>query len=129
MAGISAIQAIALAKAFGGGGSSPALFEYAYTYTVETSWESEQTGATMLQAILEGHYDSDSIAYFLMFRNNENTSAYRADAICVSHMESSSDSPLGWLNRNYFATATGLSSTARATEGTLVDVYIAKKTN
>ena len=126
---ISALKAIALAKAINGGGNAPALFEYAYTYKVETSWESNQTGTTMLQTVLEGHYDADSIAYFLMFRNNENESTYRADAICVSHMESSSDTPLGWLNRNHFATAIALTSSARATEGTLVDVYIAKKTN
>lgn len=126
MEGISAIKALAFAKAFGGG-SSNSLFKYAYTYEVETSWESGQTGTTMLQTVLEGHYDKDAIAYFLMFRNNENESSYRADAICVSHMESSSDTPLGWLNRNYFATSIALTSSARATQGTLVDVYIAKK--
>lgn len=104
----------------------PILFEYVYTYTVQESWESDQTGSTMAKAVLNDHYDAESAAYYMVFRNNGNTSGYRADAICVSHMASASDSPQGWVYRNYYGAAMGLGSGARATQGTLIDLYVAK---
>ena len=104
----------------------PILFEYVYTYTVQESWESGQTGDTMAKAVLNGHYDADSAAYYMVLRNNGNTSGYRADAICVSHMASASDSAQGWVYRNYYDVPATLGSGARATQGTLIDLYVAK---
>lgn len=105
----------------------PLLFEYVYTYTVPESWESGQTGGTMARAVLSDHYVNDSAAYYMVFRNNGNTSGYRADAICVSHTASPTDNiGSGWVYRNYYNSAETLGSVARATQGTLIDLYVAK---
>ena len=105
----------------------PLIFKYEYTYTVTESWESGHTGTTMLAAVLDGHYKSNSMAYCLIFRNNGNTSGYRVDAILCSKASSASElsNVSGWEYRNYFNAAMGLGSTCRATTGTLVDLYIA----
>lgn len=105
----------------------PSMFKYEYTYTVTESWETDQTGGTMLAAVLDGHYKSNSMAYCLIFRNNANTSGYRIDAIICSKASSSSDlsNLSGWEYRNYFNGAASLGGTCRATAGTLVDLYVA----
>lgn len=102
-----------------GGGST--LFEYDYTYTVSESWESGKTGETMAAAVMNGHSVEDALAYCMILRNNTSTSSYRADAIIVSNQ-----SGVGWLYRNNYGMAVSLGSSGQATQGTLVDLYVAK---
>ena len=106
--------------------SVPVMFEYVYTYTVSESWESGKTGETMIAAVLNGHYVADSLAYCMILRNNTSTSSYRADAIVASHMTAAGQTPSGWLYRNNYGMAVSLGSSGQATQGTLVDLYVAK---
>lgn len=99
----------------------PVLFEYDYTYTVSESWESGKTGETMAAAVMNGHSVEDALAYCMILRNNTSTSSYRADAIIVSNQSNT-----GWLYRNNYGMAVSLGSSGQATQGTLVDLYVAK---
>lgn len=103
----------------------PMLYVKAGQYTVAESWESGKTGKEMITDALAGLYDANAFSYVLIFNNNTNTSGYRADAIVTSKAASSSDvdSISGFMYRNYFAGVTTLSSTGRASQGTVIDVY------
>jgi len=107
--------------------SVPVLFTKVASYTVPISWESGQTGTSMLTAAMEGNYVQNSMAYVLIFTNNESTSSYRCDAIIVSKLSSSSDisGSSSFMYRNHFGHTASLGSDGKATQGTVIDIYVA----
>lgn len=96
------------------------------TYTVAESWESNQTGATMIQAALADYLDGNAVVYVLIFNGNTNTSSYRVDAIIVitnATTTSGLSSASGSVWKNYYASIGNLGGSARATQGTTIDIY------
>lgn len=96
------------------------------TYTVSESWESGQTGMTMMQTALADYLDANAVVYVLVINGNTNTSSYRVDAIiAVSNATTTSglSSASGAVWKNYYASTGTLGSTCRASQGTTIDIY------
>lgn len=103
----------------------PSMFTKVGEYTLTESWSANYTGKMMLKAALADYYNSNVMAYLLMFRNNAETGAYRVDMIMCSKATSDTDidNAQGYMYRNYFEAAYGIGSSAKAAEGTVIDIY------
>lgn len=105
----------------------PVLFTKVGEYTLTEAWSANYTGKMMLKNALADYYSSSVMAYLLIFRNNAETGSYRVDMIVCSKATSDTDidNAQGFMYRNYYASAYGIGSSAKAASGTVIDIYTA----
>lgn len=103
------------------------LFNKIGTYTVQESWETGYTALTACQAILDGYLDSNASGYALVFNNNTVSSAYKVDLIILftdaTSVADLQNSKSILRTNNYARISDGVTSSIKASQGSIVDIY------